>query len=325
VTHGALDTAGERLFFDCALPWVANLLAEGSAGELKAGSARDASVVIRVEAEQRPFAETSWEFVARGVFRRDREVVVENACTSGFDIRLEPTAERLVFTYRWRPPARERIAARVLRSRFHLLARSVLMQYPALWAAGTRGRVPLHASACLAAGVRPLVAAAGGVGRSTVILNEAREGVRATSDNLGVGDGTTVWGLVEPARSSGGGGRRMPHGRRESALPLRVTSLAPNCIVVLERARGQRSRLAPRGMEPTSRSLAAGTYMAGELRRYWPLAAALSLATGLGPPHPPIAETAAAFAAKLPCFTLELGRARDERLAGLLDSVELAA
>jgi hypothetical protein len=325
VTHGALDSAGERLFFECSLPWVTNLLAEGAAGELKEGSAPDASVVIQVEAEQRPFVDTSWDFVARGVFRREGEVVVENACTSGFDIRLEPTPERFVFSYRWRPPARERIAARLLRSRFHLLTRSVLMQYPALWAASTRGRVPLHASACLAAGIRPLVVAAGGVGRSTVILNDARHGLRATSDNLGVGDGTTVWGLVEPARASGGGGRRMPHGRRESALPLRVASLVPDCIVVLERARGDRLRLLPRGVETTARSLAASTYMAGELRRYWPLAAALSLATGLGPPHPEIAETSTAFAAKLPCFTLELGRAPEERLGALLDSVELAA
>ena len=66
----------------------------------------------------------------------------------GFDLRLRCGPEGVELTYRWRPPARDRAAAWALRSRFHLLARAVLMQYPALWWAGTRGRAPLHASAC---------------------------------------------------------------------------------------------------------------------------------------------------------------------------------
>ena len=55
-----------------------------------------------------------------------------------------------------------------------------------------------------------------GVGRSTLLLASSG-GSRATADNLAVGDGTTVWGLVEPVRVEGGGGRRMPHGRHEAA------------------------------------------------------------------------------------------------------------
>jgi hypothetical protein len=199
------------------------------------------------------------------------------------------------------------------------------MQYPALWAAGTRGCVPLHASACLAAGARPLVAAAGGVGRSTVILNEARYGVLATSDNLGVGDGTTVWGMVEPVRVEGAGGRRMPHGRHEAPLQDRAEWLAPDCLVVLRRGRHDDSALSTCSADVAARSLVTSTYMAGELRRYWSFAATLSAATGVGPAHPPVTEVAAAFASRLPCFSLALGRTSPTRLSDLLEAMEVAA
>src|SRR6185295_17819135 len=154
-----LDTAGERLAIECSLPWVMELIAEGAAGELR-------------------------ESEAAGAWLREGELVIENACTAGFDLHLRHTAERAVFTYRWRPPARDRAAARILRSRFHLLARAILTQYPALWWAGTRGRAPLHASACVVGGATPLVTASSGIGRSTLVLGELRAGGRATGDNL---------------------------------------------------------------------------------------------------------------------------------------------
>jgi hypothetical protein len=52
--------------------------------------------------------------------------------------------------------------------------------------------------------------------------------------------------------------------------------------------------------------LITGTYIAGELRRFWPFAATLAAATGLGPPHPPVREIAEAITRRLPCAELIL-------------------
>jgi hypothetical protein len=323
--RGFLDTAGERLLIECSLPWVSELIAEGAGGELEESGAPYASVHVRVEADRRPFETRGWDFIARGAWRRNGEVIVENACTAGFDVHLKCSPERSEFTYRWRPPVRDRAAARVLRSRFHLLARAVLMQYPALWAAGTRGRAPLHASACLAGAFRPLLTGASGIGRSTLLLEDLRCDGRATGDNLAAGDGTTLWGLVEPVRVVGGRGRRMPHGRHETPMPRRVESLVPDCLLVLERGLADYPTLFTCSPEMSARSLVTSTYMAGELRRYWAFAATLSAGTGRGPSHPPITEVASAFAAKLPCFSLALGRGAGAGLTELLDTVDVAA
>lgn len=323
--RGFLDTAGERLAIECSLPWVMELVAEGADGELRRTESPHASVQVRVEADRRPFETRGWELLARGAWRRNGEVVVENACTAGFDLHLRHTPERAEFTYRWRPPARDRAAARLLRSRFHLLARATLMQYPVLWWAGTRGRVPLHASACVAGGSTPLLIAPSGIGRSTVVLAEVASGGQATGDNLAVTDGTIVWGLVEPVRVKGGGGRRMPHGRREGPLQQRAESLAPDRLVVLERGHSNYSSLSTSSTETAARSLVTSTYMAGELRRYWAFAATLSAGVGRGPSHPPITEVASALTARLPCFSLALGRRPGMRLSELLNTVDVAA
>jgi hypothetical protein len=323
--RGFLDTAGERLQIECSLPWVMELIAEGAGGELRRTESAYGSLRVCVEAERHPFETRGWELLARGAWRRMHEVVIENVCTAGFDLHLSYTAELAEFTYRWRPPARERAAARILRSRFHLLARAVLMQYPVLWWAGTRGRAPLHASACVAAGSTPLLTAASGIGRSTLVLAELDSGGSATADNLAVGDGTAVWGLVEPVRVEGGKGRRMPHGRHEGPLQHRAESLVPDCLVVLERRSVDQSSLSTCSTETATRSLVTSTYMAGELRRYWPFAATLAAATGVGPPHPPIMEIASEFASRLSCFSLVLGQAPGARLSELLDATKVAA
>jgi hypothetical protein len=320
-----LDTAGERLAIECSLAWVAELIAEGSGGELRRPEAADASVLVQVESERRPFETRGWRPLTRGAWERDGEVVLEDACTAGFDLHVRCTPERAEFTYRWRPPARDRAAAWILRSRFHLLARAVLMQYPVLWWAGTRGRAPLHASACVAAGSIALVSAPSGIGRSTIILEELRAGGQSTGDNLAVGDGETVWGLVEPLRVENGSGRRMPHGRNETQMVGRAEALVPDRLVVLERGRSDHPSLEACGSDAAGRCLATSTYMAGELRRYWAFAATLSAGTGLGPAHPPVTEVASAFAARLPCVSLMLATRPGTRLSDLLSAVEVEA
>jgi hypothetical protein len=317
---GILETAGERLAIDCDLPWVEELVREGASGQLTGWGGAAPSVRVRVEADRRPFDTRGWEVLARGAWRHDDELVMENACTAGFDLHLRCTPDQASFTYRWRPPTRERAAARLLRSRFHLLARAVLLQYPALWWAASRGRAPVHATACTVDGSNALVTAPSGVGRSTLVLQELDRGERATGDNLAVADGTRVWGLVEPLRVEGGDGRRMPHGRQELPMRDRVEALVPDVLVVLRRAASDDSSLAPCSPATAARALVTSTYMAGELRRYWAFAATLSAGSGMGPPHAPIAEVASAFAARLPCFVLALGRSRGVHLSELLSA-----
>jgi hypothetical protein len=325
MTRRILDTAGERLSVESSLPWVTSLIEEGTRGELRSGEAPDASVRVRIEADRRPFTTDGWELLTRGAWRRGGELVVENVCTAGFDLHVRCTSERAEFSYRWRPPPRDRAAARVLRSRFHLLARAVLVQYPVLWWAGTHGRAPLHASVCTTESSTPLVAAAGGVGRSTVILRELGNGGRSTGDNLSVGDGTTVWGLVEPLRVEGGSGRRMPHGRREVPIQDRAVALEPDSFVVLTRGAEGEAKLSRMASDEAARHLVTSTYMAGELRRYWAFAATLSAGTGVGPSHPAVVDVASSFAANLPCFSLALGQREAPRLAEILETLKAAA
>jgi hypothetical protein len=318
---GVLDTAGELLAFDSQLHWVADLIAEGAGGELlRPDMFREPSVHVVVEASREAFDTRHSTLLARGAFKHEGAVVIENACSAGFDLHVQCTPTRAEFTFRWRPPSRDRVAARMLRSRFHLLARAVLMQYPALWWSGTNGRVPLHACACLDQGARPLIVSASGVGRSTLVLRELEAGGAATGDNLAAGDGTTVWGLAEPVRVEGAAGRRMPHSRGEMPLPQRVSSLTPDCIVVLERGAEREFELNPCDPVRAARSIVTTTYMAGELRRYWGLAATLAAGAEIGPAHPPVADIAAAFAARLPCRLLRLGTSRSPRLSELFEA-----
>jgi len=318
-----LRTVGESVAFDCALGWVTELIDEGSAHELR-DVETTATVSVSVDPVRRAFDTRSWRRLARGAWHRDSEVVLENVCASGFDLHIACNPAGAEFSYRWRPPARDRAAACVFHSRFHLLARAVLMQYPALWWAGVRGRSPLHASAWTSGRSTPLVTAASGIGRSTLLLHEVESGARATGDNLAVGDGATVWGLVEPVRAQGGRGRRMPHGRHESPLAHRVESLVPDALVVLERGSREEASLRRCGSERAARALVTATYMAGELRRYWSFAAVLAAGTGFGPAHPPISEVASAFADSQPCFVLALGKRTGAQLSELLDALEVA-
>jgi hypothetical protein len=319
VIRRTVTTVGEVVEVETSARWVSNLLAESLGGADDAEASTRRSLRIRVEDASGPFAGDGWALLTRGAWVGDHALLVRDVCTSGFDALLEWHGQEVQFTFRWNPPPRTRAANLVLRSRFHLLARAALLQYPALWWAGTRGRVPLHAPSYARRHLTPLLAGPSGVGKTTLLARELADGACAVSDNLCVGDGERVWGLVEPMRAEHLAGRRMPHGRREGELPNRVAVLTPDRVVVLRRGDGRRVEVRPVDAEVAARLLSTGTYMAGELRRYWSFAATLALGTGLGPAHPPVVEVAQAFANRLPCLEVTLPNAEGLRLSDVLE------
>jgi len=322
MTRAWIETAGLRLCVDCALPWALRLVGvgEGFGGPDAAGDA----ALIRVEAERQPFDVAGWEPLTRGAWRRGAEVVVENVATSGFDLHLRAD-EPPSFRFRWRPPLRDHVASIAARARFRLLVRAALVHYPALWLAGLAGRAPVHAASCTAGRVTPLLAGPSGVGKSTLLAHELSFGGMYASDNVSVSDGHTVWGLTEPVRVESERGPRTTHGRVEVAPPGRVAALVPDRLVVVRRGLDASARRRPCSPADAARSLVTGTYMAGELRRYWPLAATLAAATGLGPATPRIEAVAERLAARLPCLELTLPSRPGARLAALLEPLEATA
>lgn len=316
--HESLLTAGERVDIRCAPQWLAEVMHEGADGALEGPVAGAPTMSVDVEAARHSFRDGEWEPLMRGAWRQGREVLIENVCSSGLDLLVRPNGGTVDFVARWRPPVRVRAASGV-RSRFHLLLRAVLLQYPAMWWAGTRGRIPLHASMFSAGAVTALVAGPSGVGKSTLLATELVEGGRATSDNLCVTDGVSGWGVVEPLRLEGKSGRRMPHGRREQPLLGRVPSLTPDRVVLLRRGTGTETEVGPCDPSVAARALIGSTYMAGEMRRYWPFAATVAAGTGLGPAHPPICAVSERLTRRLPCVQVVLSTRRDTRLSHALD------
>lgn len=315
---GVLRTGGEQVELACAHGWLAAVLAEGAAGELARPDGRRPDVRVTVEDTTRAFDTAGWELMTRGAWRRAGRVILRDACSSGLDLLVTAAEPTLEVVARWRPTAAGRAAAAVLRSRSRLLLRAVLLQYPVLWWSQRRGCAPLHASVCSITGSdipnggggagQPavLIAGPGGLGKSTLVNAELARGGVATCDNLCVSDGSTAWGVVEPRRLAAGAGRRMPHGRREAPWPGRAHGLVPDCVLILRRGDGRSPTVAPCPPRDAELSLIAGTYMAGELRRYWAFAATLALGTGAGDIHPTVADTAATLCAGLPCLRVTL-------------------
>jgi hypothetical protein len=317
----AVTTAGERVVIDCAIPRLAALLEAATAGELSEATAAGETVHLEIQADRRPFDHAGWALIARGVWAAPPRALIIDACSAGFDLLIEPRGPALHVTARYRPARPTRAANTLLATRFRLLAAQTLLHYPALWWASLRGRVPLHVSVTAGAHGVTMLAGPSGVGKSTLLAQGLSRGEIATADNLCSCDAQSAYGLVEPLRveSGGRGGPAAPHGRREHPLPGRVPCLEPDRLVVLRRGPAESgSTITPLSSEAAARELSAGTYMAGELRRFWPFAAALALATGLGPAHPDVAGVASALAARLPCTEVRLTRRSSAPIGELL-------
>jgi hypothetical protein len=305
-----LRTGGELVAVDPADARMASLVsrAVGAATEGTARAGETPTVRLRLDPGADAFERETGRPVTRGASSDGRRTVLADVGGSGFDLAVTVDGDALDVIARYRPSPRARVANSALRARFALLAGQVLVHYPVLWRAGWRGRVPLHASVVAMAEGTPLPAGPGGVGKSTVLWAAMEAGAVATADNLGCCGGVEFFGLAEPLRldaASGGGGPRTSHGRVTRRFGDRAESLTPDRLVILER--GPRTDIASATPAEVARALVAGTYAAGELRRYWAFAATLALATGRGPAHPPIDSVALELAGRLPGRRVRIG------------------
>jgi hypothetical protein len=328
----AVTTAGERVVVDCAVPRFEALLAAATAGELSQAASPDGTVDgtvhLDIQASRRPFGRARWALISRGVWAAPPRVLLADACSSGFDLLVEPAGSVLHVTARYRPGPRARAANTLLAGRFRLLAAQTLLHYPALWWASLHGRVPLHVSVLAGPGGVTMLAGPSGVGKSTLLAAGLRRGETATADNVCACDSHSAFGLVEPLRLDGAGGTgpAAPHGRREYPFSGRQSRLDPDRVVVLRRGLSADHAPAVRQLLPgdAARELVTGTYMAGELRRFWPFAATLALATGLGPAHPDVTGVANALADRLPCLEIRLSSRPSVPVGELLEEARSA-
>ena len=274
-------------------------------------------VEIWVEREKQDFPTGARTLVTRGVsLDADTGVVISSASGSGHT-QWWSAGERLRVCSRWRPSWPERGAALLLRQRHRALQGQVLLHYPTLWWASVRGLSPLHAAVVSIDGVVVMLAGPGGVGKSTLLAAEIAAGSVAMCDNLAVSDGTRVHGLAEPMRiessrtsrahGSGAVGARTTHGRRDHPWGERPEAFVPDLVVAVRRGDVDRATVRSAPPATVARSLVAGTFAAGELRRFWPLCAILALATGLGPELSPVVEVARQLTERIPCLELALG------------------
>jgi hypothetical protein len=293
-------------------------------------------VRLGIEASTSAFATDGMTRFSRDVSGDGKRVaVVRNTATSGFDLRIEVADTETRIAARWRPGRQEQVLSRVMKARQRLLLAQALIHYPALWQSSMHDTaVPLAGCVLDIDGKGVLLTGPSGVGKSTLVGRELAAGAVAVSDNLAVvGADRLAHGVVEPIRADFSllppdiatpiPGRKTTHGRGEGHLAHREDSIRIDAVVLLRRT-GSTPGVTKVDPDVAARELAAATYTAGELRRYWPLAAALAVATGRGPVHPPITESTRQLCGAVPCVELELGSTPGARLRDTLSDLESA-
>jgi len=195
-------TAGLTVQLESEKPeWTAFALEACAGQQLQHQVAEEnVDVMVLVADSARPFNRDGFSPLTRGAWSNGKEVILEDACGSGADLRIGVGGDVLRVIARIRPTWRHKGLGILDRSRQVLLHRAAMIQYPALWWAGVRGMVPLHVSAARVDGTSVLLAGPGGVGKSTLINGMLSTQGRPVSDNLCTSDGTVVHGWLVSAR-----------------------------------------------------------------------------------------------------------------------------
>ncbi len=291
-------------------------------------------ICVTVESTSAAFTLNGLHPVTRGAYGNGHRMVLFDACGSGLDLLIEPSPDVLHVIARHRPGARHRALHLAAPARTELLRRAALLQYPSLWWAGVRNdAVPLHVSAARIGREGVVVAGPGGVGKSTLLHGLARDDGTPVSDNLCTYAGDLLHGLPEPVRVEAvrehGQRRRhrsaMPHGRVEQAWEVREPAVRPSLVLVLRRGGAGVTTVDRATSDLAVRTLTAGTYAAGELRRYWAFSATLALGTGLGAAHPAIADRARDLCRQADCVVVVLGSQPGSSLADIVEAARTTA
>jgi hypothetical protein len=331
-TTAQVRSAGCLVQIESQVPGISRALGDATGGGLTARPMPAApDVVLTIERSRRAHDTTGMRPVTRDCWSDAAgRTVIANVGGSGFSQLWLAGGDSLEVRTRWTPTALTAAAAKALPSRFRQLRAQVLLHYPTLWwSMVTAATAPVHVSALELHGLGVVLAGPGGVGKSTLVAAELAAGHTATCDNLATTDGHVVHGVNEALRlprqtgasgqSASGSpqpGARATHGRTEHAWPRRVDKVVPAVVVVVRRGGLRAPNALP--ADAACRALVAGTYAAGELRRYWSLAATLALATGRGPAHPAVEQVAATLTSSSPCFELDVGTEPGARLSDLL-------
>jgi hypothetical protein len=332
-------TAGVEFHASSQIDWVGKELEAVLAGAPQ-NAHSFGTVRLDVESATGGFSTVGMTRFSRDVYGDGKgNALVRNAAESGFDLQIRVTGIQTRISARWRPGKQEQVLSRVMKARQRLLLAQSLVHYPALWQASQSssndvGAVPVGACVLNVEGKGVLLTGPSGVGKSTLVGQELAAGAIAVTDNLAVvGTNRLAHGVVEPIRADFAllppgiatqmPGRKTTHGRGEGHLNDREDSIGVDAVVLLRRT-GAEPGVARVDAELAARELAAATYTAGEMKRYWPLAAALAVATGRGPVHPPITETTRRICEAVPCLELELGSAPGARLRELIHQTFLS-
>src|SRR5215469_1497562 len=106
-----LHSAGERVELTCAVPWIADVIAEGAASQLVPADGASPGVRVTVERDSAAFDVSGWRVLTRDAWYREDQVVIGNACSSGLDLRVTVGGPAVEVVARWRPSATGRAAA----------------------------------------------------------------------------------------------------------------------------------------------------------------------------------------------------------------------
>src|SRR3984893_17729001 len=109
--RGYFQSAGEHVSVDCRLGWVSRLIREISPNAFSSAAASSQPFPRRVETERAALGIHCFEPLTRGAWCRRGTAVMENVCTSGFDLLYRREEGLPTFIFRWRPPLRDRLGS----------------------------------------------------------------------------------------------------------------------------------------------------------------------------------------------------------------------
>src|SRR5579875_47172 len=90
-----ITSAGEHIEITSRHPWITRVLEEAAAGATVEDAAAEVDISVEGERTHEPFDTDGWEVLTRDSWRHEDQVVVRNACSSGLDVLVRPSAPRL--------------------------------------------------------------------------------------------------------------------------------------------------------------------------------------------------------------------------------------